>query len=324
MNLLQHWYRTSYTWLTLLLLPLAGFFRLLVAVRYFFYRYVRKTFPFPVPIIVVGNLTVGGTGKTPFVIALVQYLKEQGYRPGLVSRGVGGNKISHPFWVELQTDPAVVGDEAVMLVRRTQCPLVVCVNRVAAVKELLAKTACDVVIADDGLQHYALRRDIEIVLVDEARQFGNGCMLPAGPLREPLRRLQRANFIVVNGVTGAMQVTGKKLISLHSPVQALDLALLQNKTIHAVAALGNPQRFFTLLREQKIKIIEHCFPDHYLYQAQDLIFPNDLPIVMTEKDAVKCERFALKNCWYLPVNAEVKQEVLQQIAAKLRAVINKH
>ncbi len=308
----NHWYRSSYTWLTLLLLPLAWLFRLAIFIRYFLYRYkIKKTISFPVPVIVVGNITVGGTGKTPFVIWLAQFLQKQGYRPGIVSRGVGGKRLNMPYWVDAKADPLTVGDEALLLVRRTQCPMVVSVDRVLAVKELLGKTNCNIVISDDGLQHYRLGRTIEIAIVDGERRFGNHCLLPAGPLREPLKRLNRVDLMVVNGGDKNeefMQLQGNKLASVKThQIQAL--ADFKNKTVHAVAGIGNPTRFFQTLGDAKIQIIPHVFPDHYLYQPNDIYFADDLPVIMTEKDAVKCIGFADQRHWYLPVQAEMSEEV---------------
>ena len=330
----NHWYRTFYSGLTLLLLPFSWLFRGLVAIRYFLYRFnFKKKICFNVPVIVVGNITVGGTGKTPFVIWLAETLQKKGYRPGIVSRGVGGEKISRPYWVDIHADPAWVGDEAVLLAKRTHCPMVVCTDRVAAVTELLQKTHCNIVISDDGLQHYRLGRSIEIVMVDGMREFGNGQMLPAGPLREPLSRLRSVDLIVINGKSEFyhpilksdkiiekleyMHLRGDTLFSLSLPQTELALQALQGKTVHAVAGIGNPQRFFALLSHYKMHVIEHVFPDHYLYQRNDIHFAEDLSIIMTEKDAVKCMEFADKRHWYLPVRAEMSRSLEKKIFSLL-------
>jgi len=313
----NHWYRKSYTWLTFLLLPFSWLFRLLVAIRYFLYRFhfIKKT-RFNIPVIVVGNITVGGTGKTPFVIWLAEVLQKKGYRPGIVSRGVGGKKIVQPYWVDANASPEYVGDEAVLLTKRTQCPMVVCVDRVLAVKELLNKTHCNIVISDDGLQHYRLDRDIEIVIVDGAREWGNGQLLPAGPLREPLKRLRKIDLVVMNGQHD-MKVNGHILFSITEPEQRLDLRALHQKTVHAVAGIGNPKRFFSLLRHHQVNVIEHVFPDHYLYQRDDIYFADDLSVIMTEKDAVKCVEFADQRHWYLPVRAEISSGLEKKIFSLL-------
>jgi tetraacyldisaccharide 4'-kinase len=324
LTLESHWYRSSYSWLTLLLLPLSWLFRLIVALRYFFYRFkIKKTFLFNVPVIVVGNITVGGTGKTPFVIWLAHFLQKEGFSPGIVSRGMGGEQLNVPYWVDAVSDPAVVGDEALLLVRRTHCPMVVGVDRVAAVKELLQKTNCNIVISDDGLQHYRLGRTIEIAIIDGERRFGNGCLLPSGPLREPLKRLKRVDVVVVNGAKLAkneeyMHLEGSKLISLVKNQQIQSVAEFKNKTVHAVAGIGNPNRFFNALRNENIQLIEHLFPDHYLYQASDIHFSDDLPVIMTEKDAVKCIGFADERHWYLPVQAEMSKGVEIKIVELLK------
>lgn len=315
-------YKKSLTLLTFLLLPFSWLFRIVVALRYFFYRTIKKPKPFPVPIIVVGNLTVGGTGKTPFVIWLAECLRRAGYRPGIVSRGVGGEKLTQPYWVSAIDSSKKVGDESLLLARRTACPLVVCVDRVAAVRELLQKTDCNIVISDDGLQHYRLARTLEIVIIDGARQFGNRQLLPAGPLREPLARLQTVDLVVTNGEhavvqTETMQLQGELLSSLISS-DTRPLLDLKNKTVHAIAGIGNPQRFFSMLKNLGIHVLEHAFPDHYLYQRKDIDFADELPVIMTEKDAVKCTEFANKRHWYLRVDAVMSPGIEKKILGKLK------
>lgn len=325
MKLEDHWYRSSLTWLTVLLLPFSWLFRAVVALRYAAYRYkFKKTTVFPVPVIVVGNITVGGTGKTPFVIWLAHFLQRQGYHPGIVTRGVGGQKQLMPYWIDAATDAAFVGDEAVLLARRAHCPVVICVDRVAAVKELLANSECDIVISDDGLQHYRLGRTLEIVMQDGLRKLGNQRMLPAGPLREPVSRLQRADVVVVQGEKNSapytMQLKGSELFSLRHHVMHVPLENFAQQTVHAIAGIGNPTRFFAALRQQNITVIEHVFPDHYLYRCEDIYFPDNLPVVMTEKDAVKCFEFADEQHWYLPVNAEVSDELADYLSDYLPVV----
>jgi len=317
----SHWYRRSLSWLTLFLLPFSWLFRLLVSIRYFFYRInFKKKYSFKVPVIVVGNISVGGTGKTPFVVWLAEVIQKKGYRPGIVSRGMGGEVLTQPYWVDGNAKPEQVGDEALLLARRTHCPMVVCVDRVAAVQELLQKTNCNIVISDDGLQHYRLARDVEIVLVDGMREFGNSQMLPAGPLREPLKRLRSVDFIVINGHSelahsafkkrhhDQMSLSGDVLFSLLHPNEHVSLKTFENKSVHAIAGIGNPERFFNYLRNQHINIIEHVFPDHYLYKKDDIYFADNLPVIMTEKDAVKCFGFADQRHWCLPVQAQMSLE----------------
>ncbi len=325
----NHWYRSSLSGLTMLLWPLSWLFHFMVALRRFFYRsHIKKTIHFTAPVIVVGNITVGGTGKTPFVIWLADLLEKKGYRVGIVSRGVGGKKLRRPYWVNGNTDPAIVGDEALLLVRRTHCPMVVCVDRVLAVKELLQKTNCNMVISDDGLQHYRMGRVIEIAVIDGERCFGNEKMLPAGPLREPLARLNYVDLIIMNGAPNKkiffkrdvafMQFQGDTLFSLKNPGDTKSLAYFQQKEVHAIAGIGNPERFFSLLREHQIQVIPHVFPDHYLYQRDDLDFEDGLPVLMTEKDAVKCIEFSNQQDWYLPVTAQVEDHVKEIIINLLR------
>ena len=328
MKLEKYWYSTSYRWLTVLLLPFSWLFRFVVAGRYFLFRCkLLPTRYFSVPVIVVGNITVGGTGKTPFVIWLADVLQKKGYRPGMVSRGVGGKKHTVPQWVNKHADPAWVGDEAVLLAQRTNCPMVVAVDRVLAVKELLKKTTCNVIIADDGLQHYRLGRHIEIAIVDAARQFGNRCLLPAGPLREPISRLKRTDFLVMNGeATHAihhaerMELVGDTVVSVQHPQKILPLSHFHQQLVHAVAGTGHPERFFSFLRASHIKVIEHAVPDHHLFARDDIYFADGLSVLMTEKDAVKCGKLADERHWFLPVTAKVNGNLANKICQQLEAL----
>jgi tetraacyldisaccharide 4'-kinase len=288
----RHWYRTSFTWLTLLLLPLSGIFWCVMNLRRLLYwSGFKKKYVSAVPVIVVGNITVGGTGKTPFVIWLAHFLKEQGLKPGIVSRGYGGNEFSQAVVVSPWSDTRTVGDEAIVLARRANCPVVVCADRVAAVEKLLQDPDINIVISDDGLQHYRLQRQLEIVIADGARRFGNKRFLPAGPLREPLSRLRKADFIIwqqgdlQNEIN--MQLCGDKLIFLSQPGREKTLREFSGLPVHAVAGIGNPQRFFASLKQAGLLVTEHIFPDHYHYLKADLDFGDALPILMTEKDAVK-------------------------------------
>ncbi len=318
----QHWYRPNYTWLTFLLMPLSGLYRLAVNTRRLLYWLgVKKKFSFSTPIIVVGNITVGGTGKTPFVIWLANFLTEQGMRPGIVSRGYGGKELAVSTRVTSASDPRQVGDEAVLLARRSACPVMVNVNRVAAVQALLAETDCDIVISDDGLQHYRMNRQLEIVMVDGQRRFGNQHFLPAGPLRESLSRLKKADFVVAQ--QGAllheyeMSLSGNEAVSLTNPALKKPLADFTQSPVHVVAAIGNPERFFANLRQAGLKIIPNAYPDHYHYAKTDFDFDDEFPVLMTEKDAVKCQGFAQENWWYLPVNAEVDAKFSKTLLKKI-------
>jgi len=322
----SQWYRPSLTVLTLLLVPLSWVFGIIVSARRFFYQKKNsKLTQFNVPIIVVGNITVGGTGKTPFVIWLAHFLRAQGFQPGIVTRGVGGQRQATPCWVNATSTTDAVGDEAILLQRRSGCPVVVSIDRVAAVQTLLAGKVCNIIISDDGLQHYRLKRDVEIVIVDGVRGFGNGYLLPAGPLREPVKRLETVDFVITNGTfmpipqikTSTMELKGDSLVCLADPSQRIILQDFPHKKIHALAAIGNPQRFFTSLRLAGFEVIEHVFPDHYQYKLVDFEMGDDLPVIMTEKDAVKCEKFAKKNHWFLPVTAEIELQLGDALLKKL-------
>ena len=263
-----------------------------------------------VPVIVVGNLTVGGTGKTPLIIWLAEFLKNRDYQPGIVSRGYGGTAKQWPQQVRPDTDPKIVGDEPVIISRRTNCPVAIAPNRYIAARELIKHTGCDIILCDDGLQHLELDRDLEIVVIDAERQFGNNRCLPSGPLREPVSRLKSVDMIVSNGREGKNQYL-MEYVPL--PLKSLNPALREQRmldtfsgmTVHAVAGIGNPDNFFSILRNSGINIIKHVFPDHYYYQLGELTFADDLPVVMTEKDAVKCETFDIPDAWYLPVQVKM-------------------
>jgi tetraacyldisaccharide 4'-kinase len=266
------------------------------------------------PVIVVGNITAGGTGKTPVTIWLAENLKSRGLKPGIVSRGYGGRVGPVPLQVTDNSDPAIVGDEPLLMARRIVCPVAVHPDRVAAAS-LLADLGCDVIVADDGLQHYRLRRDFEIAVIDGRRGFGNRRLLPAGPLREPVARLHTVNRIMLQGSGEAAvevragdfpDVTQFELAarSVHNlggrpPVM---LEAFRGKSVHAVAAIGNPRRFFDLLQEHGIDVVPHVLTDHAALTPADLHFEDRLAVLMTEKDAVKCGGFVLRNCWYVTVD----------------------
>lgn len=258
------------------------------------------------PVIVIGNLTVGGSGKTPLAIHVAELLKGKGWSPAIVSRGYGGSATA-PRSVTLASDPLEAGDEAVLMARRSGCPVWVGADRVAVVETLLRETPrCDVVVLDDGLQHYALRRDLEIVVVD-ARAFGNGFMLPAGPLREPRARLRSVDAVVAHGterVEGyAMTLEGEEAHRATDARERRALSSFAGERVHAVAGIGDPERFFRHLARRGLQVVPHPFPDHHPFAARDLEFGDASPVLMTEKDAVKCKRFARPTHWILPVRA---------------------
>lgn len=324
-ELVKYWYSRSLHPLTFLLLPFSWLFGLITACRRFLYRCkLFKTYRFPVPVIVVGNITIGGTGKTPLVLWLAKQLEAEGYRPGIVSRGVGGKKQKKPYHVTVHDLARDVGDEAILFARHAACPVVICIDRVAAVAELLKRYDCNVVITDDGLQHYRLGRDIEIAVVDGVRRFGNRRLLPAGPLRERISRLKKTDFVVVNGGDVrdefSMSLVQGSLISLKHPDEKKSLAEFQGKVVHAIAGIGYPKRFFRTLRKSGLTIIPHSFPDHYLYQKKDIHFQDTLPVLMTEKDAVKCEKFADERFWFLSVDLKVDERLRRELLGKLHSL----
>ncbi|MDE1958982.1 MAG: tetraacyldisaccharide 4'-kinase [Xanthomonadaceae bacterium] len=277
----------------------------------------------PVPVLVVGNLTVGGTGKTPLVITLVEALRARGYHPGVVSRGYGGSATT-PQLLEPGCEARQVGDEPCLI--RRHCGVPVAIGRERAVAaQLLVEAGVDLVIADDGLQHYALARDIEICVIDGTRRFGNGRLLPAGPLREPPRRLASVDYRVCNGGLARPDEIPLRLVEdrayrLLAPAERVTLAEFGVRSVHAVAGIGEPERFFRSLRAQRFEVIAHAFPDHHPYRPADLDFGDALPLLMTEKDAIKCRAFARPHWWAVPVRALLPENFLDALAARLRAL----
>lgn len=323
MTLEQHWYRQSS--LTQILRPIAGLYGGLVALRRMAYRRrILSSRRLPVPVIIVGNITVGGTGKTPLVTWIVELLSTSGYRPGVVTGGYKGRSRQWPQMVYPDSDPMQVGDEAVLLARRGSFPVAAGPDRVAAAETLLAQSNCNVIISDDGLQHYALQRDIEIAVVDTQRLFGNGLYLPAGPLREPVRRLKGVHMVVGNGNAWdggyAMTLRQEHACNLKDPSLNCSLDTFKGKPVHGVAGIGNPARFFAGLRETGLDVIEHPFPDHHNFQPKDLEFGSSHPILMTEKDAVKCERFAGSSSWYVPVIVQLDERLGADLLGRLRTL----
>ena len=310
------WYNSKPTWVCRLLIPFSLLYIIIIKLRYWLYKYkFLKSYSFSVPVIVVGNITVGGTGKTPLVIYLANYLKSEGFNPGIVSRGYKGANKNFPQQVTANSDPIQVGDEPVLIAKRTGCPVFVDKKRVRAVQALLAKTNCNIVISDDGLQHYQLNRTVEIAVIDGERRLGNELYLPAGPLRENPTRLKTVNFIISNGKakTGEyeMQLVTAKIYNMKNP----ELILNTQENIHAVAGMGYPARFFEQLRLLGLNIIAKPFPDHYKFSAED--FNYDGLIIMTEKDAVKCQTFADERYWCLAIDAVLPAEFLTSLRRAL-------
>lgn len=301
----QAWYERG--GLTQVLRPLSWLFVSVASIRRFLYRSkILKPVSLPIPVIIVGNITVGGTGKTPLVIWIANYLKQAGYKPGIISRGYGGKASSWPQQVRPDADPVMVGDEAVVISRRTNCAMAVGPSRIEDCQALLKYADIDVIISDDGLQHYALDRTVEIAVIDGIRRFGNGFCLPAGPLRELRSRLDSVDCRITNGVAAqgeiAMRYHAEHAINLVSG-EVRQISDFKNQPVNAIAGIGNPDRFFNFIRANGIRSNTRAFPDHHYYIPDDIGFPDSEVLFMTEKDAVKCQRFARDNWWYIPVDA---------------------
>lgn len=318
-----------------LLLPLSGLYWLLITLRRLLYQIgALGRWRAIVPVIVVGNITVGGTGKTPVTIWLSRELRERGFSPGIVSRGYGGSKSSSSMRVDSASDPYVVGDEPVLLARRTACPVVVDANRARAA-QMLVDDGVDVIIADDGLQHYRLERTYEICVIDGARGLGNRRLLPAGPLRETIDRLGEVDQVLINGRASEksedrsvveqnaieFELIAKEVCRLNGSLTR-PIERFSGTTVHGVAAIGNPVRFFNMLRTHGIQVIEHAFPDHAKLEKKDLEFGDDFEVLMTEKDAVKLGGVNLDKYWAVPVETNIDPVVagpwLAQIESRLR------
>ncbi|AYF87302.1 tetraacyldisaccharide 4'-kinase [Pseudomonas sp. DY-1] len=263
----------------------------------------------PVPLIVVGNITVGGTGKTPMILWLIEHCRARGLRVGVVSRGYGAKPPQMPWRVRAEQGAEQAGDEPLLIVQRSGVPLVIDPDRSRAVQALLEQETLDLILSDDGLQHYRLARDLELVLIDAARGLGNRRCLPAGPLREPPERLDSVDAVLRNGAESdsaegfSFKLQPSELVNLQTGKRVGLDHFAPGQAIHAVAGIGNPQRFFRTLEALNWRPIPHPFADHAVYSAQALAFTPSLPLLMTEKDAVKCRAFASADWWYLAVNA---------------------
>jgi tetraacyldisaccharide 4'-kinase len=314
--LLRCWYGAcTGTWMLLILLlrPFSWLFRALIWLRRLSYRLgLFRTIRLHVPVVVVGNINVGGSGKTPLTLVLIEWLRQAGFTPGVISRGYGG-RARTTMQVREGSDPGLVGDEPVLIARRAGCPVWIGRSRGEAGRRLLAfHPEVDVILTDDGLQHYALARDVEIVVADGERGFGNGCLLPAGPLREPVSRLASVDAVVMNGVGEGMEppvpcftmtVSGTDFVNLAQPDLRASADRFRDITVHAIAGIGHPERFFHGLETLGLKIVRHPFADHHMFSPKDL---PDGTVLMTEKDAVKCAAFPRSDTWYLAVDAEVE------------------
>ena len=313
--------------LYLLLLPFSlmyGFIATLIRLSY--RSGLRRVWRAPVPVVVVGNLTAGGSGKTPAVIWLVEQLRQRGLRVGVVSRGYGGKAARYPLVLTPTTTPQEAGDEPVLIAQRTGAPVAVSPVRSDAVKALLAAGPLDLIITDDGLQHYALARDIEVVVVDGERRFGNGWWLPAGPMRERAGRLRQVDAVIINGGEAkngeiAMRLQPGAALNVKSGASCAAAAL---SPVVAMAGIGHPPRFFTTLRQHGVEVLRTVpFADHQAYSEATLaaLTSHGESLIMTEKDAVKCRAFAHDNWWYLPVEAHLSvaaEPLLQKINALCR------
>ena len=323
----NYWYRI--TPLHLILLPLSLLFGLLAGLRRWLYRHgVLASEALPVPVIVVGNISVGGSGKTPLTLWLTQHLIENGWHPGIISRGYGGTAAT-PQAVNPSSDPGEVGDEPLLMAQRALCPVWIGRNRPAVARALLqAHPECDVIVSDDGLQHYRLQRTVEIAVVDGARRYGNGLLLPAGPLREPVSRLNSVDVVIMHGAAPAagqygMQLLGERFYNLLNPAITAQAADFSGQNLHAIAGIGHPQRFFAHLSRLGLTVHGHPFPDHHRYSCADLIYDQADALFMTEKDAVKCaqlfnqENGSPEKCWVLRVDAQLDPALLHSILERI-------
>lgn len=326
---LDAWYGDKrWPWL---LAPLSLLFRLVAFLRRAYLQRFRQQ-KLSVPVIVVGNISLGGTGKTPLIIALLEHLQQRGFNPGVVSRGYGGQAPSYPLLVDASTPVEHSGDEPLGIALATGCKVCVDPDRVAAARKLESE-GCDILLSDDGLQHYRLGRSLEIAVIDGQRGLGNGLCLPAGPLREVPRRLRQMDWVVVNGSLSVRTKTQLNELAINDWVsmqiapdhwqrladaEQLTLDHLGTGTqVHAVCGLGNPQRFYDTLRQMELQPLEHDFPDHYQYRPEDLKFEQPAPVVMTTKDAVKCRDFAHPDWYALAIAAQLPEQFWQSLDQKL-------
>jgi tetraacyldisaccharide 4'-kinase len=319
------WYHGAvWFWpLLIVLWPLSQLFNWVAVQRRHHLERIQSVLP--VPVVVVGNISVGGTGKTPLLCAIAAEFLHRGKRVGVISRGYGGTYDGKPRLVNRNDEPSLVGDEPLLLVRVTGCPVVIGRDRLAAAHFLIEQAPVDIILSDDGLQHYRLPRTVEIAVLDGTRGIGNGFCLPAGPLREPLERLQEVDFVVVNGST-SQTFQSSQLVTHLSPQGWLSVSsgepvametLQKGMRVHAVAGIGNPKRFFDTVRGMGLEVIEHVFPDHHLFTPMDIQFPDHLPVVMTEKDAVKCAGFAPPECFALQVQMQLPAHWVSQLLARI-------
>ncbi len=314
-RLVAAWYRGS--WWLIFLRPVELVFRCIAAIRRAAFSWgLKSVWRSPAPVVIVGNICVGGTGKTPVVIALVEYLQAQGVKPGVVSRGYGATCRVFPYAVTDQSRAENCGDEPLLIYRRTACPCVVAPARVQAVQYLLDNFDVDIVLSDDGLQHYALGRELEIVVMDGRRGMGNGWCLPAGPLREPPGRLRTVDHIVYRGnndPSTGVHYRCECLVNILTGLEVVPSPTQLGRNVHALAGIGQPVQFFETLERLGFSINRHVFVDHYKYSPDDFLDMAGEPIIMTEKDAVKCRGFVSNDAWYLKISAQLPEAVKQSV-----------
>ena len=319
------WYSNNI--LSVALLPFSWLFRAVSVIRKNFQQSKSDELGHKRPfIIVVGNITVGGTGKTPLVVWLALQCKQKGLKVGIITRGYKRENKFEIIEALPSTSYKDVGDEAILLSTKTACPVMVGKDRSSSLKKLVDKYNVDIVLSDDGLQHYKLPRDIEIAVVDSERKFGNGRCLPAGPLREPISRLNACDLVVSNGESEISELHFKleyqQVVSISTDTISKSLQDFKDFTVHAVAGIGNPARFFAILKNAGIHVLEHKFPDHYVYDEKDLDFSDNNSILMTEKDAVKCKNFIDKDIWFLPITIAPNAAFTNQIFKILEGIQN--
>ena len=334
MSFLERAWHKRAGWL-ILLWPLSVLFQALTKIRRSTQQLKDRPADLTVPVLVIGNISLGGTGKTPLLIALSQELQKQGFKPGIISRGYGGGAPSYPLAVDGDSDVHESGDEAFLIAEKTGCPVYVDPDRSAALHALLLHEDVDVVLSDDGLQHYKLYRDLEIVVVDGQRLFANGYCMPAGPLRESMTRLNEVQYIVVNGEpvreipqlasANTMQLEPRSFVNMVSgekrPFSGAPFNM--GNKLQAVSALGNPQRFYALLGRLPYQVETFSFPDHHNFTVADFEqqgIDTYQPVVMTEKDAVKCREFAKNNFWYLSVEVNLESQFVKRLIEDIRQV----
>lgn len=327
---LEHWLNREWRrkgLAQIFLLPLSWLFGALAALRRGCYRIgVCRVQTVGVPVIVVGNIAVGGVGKTPIVLALAQLLQGAGLRPGIVTRGYK-SEARGTREVGPEDDPTLVGDEALLLSRNGGCPVWLGADRVAAAKALVAAHPdTDVILSDDGLQHYRLARAIEIAVIDGRYGCGNKRLLPAGPLREPMRRLHSVDYVLKNGVATAeysVEIVGECFYNVANPFRTTTAEAFRDRSVVAIAGIANPQRFFDRLRMLKIRFQSYAFPDHWGFAEEDLEFGEADAIIMTEKDAVKCADFASEKCWYLKIEARLNEAFKADFLYRVRRLLGR-